>query len=239
MAPERFDVAHLRLAGDESAQLLCWSCQRETPPHPFCDQCSKLQPLAPKVDSFNIFGLERRLTLDASDLEERFYELSRTFHPDFFQQRSDNEQHLSLEYSAAVNTAYRTLRDPWSRVEYLIQLEEGSVTDIRAQAPADLLEEVLEVQELLETAQEGDVTDAMRAELETVRERFATMQQERLDHLEALSRRWDDAMDAAELEEEQRRERGKGILEDLKRGLAERKYLANVVGKVEAALTAS
>src|SRR3989304_829918 len=60
------------------------------------------------------------------------------------------EQAISLENSALVNTAYRTLRDPIARVEYLIGLEEGAVKGIPPKAPLDLLEEMLLGQEALE-----------------------------------------------------------------------------------------
>ena len=42
-----------------------------------------------------------------------------------------------------VDAAYRTLKDPIQRVEYLIRLEAGAVKDIRSNPPADLFEEIL------------------------------------------------------------------------------------------------
>ncbi|MBI3812490.1 MAG: Fe-S protein assembly co-chaperone HscB, partial [Nitrospirae bacterium] len=107
----------------------------------FCDHCVKIQPAPPQRDYFQRFGLSRHLTIDLQDLEQWFHKLSRKFHPDLFQRGSDQEKAISLENSALLNTAYRTIRDPILRVEYLIRLEEGAVKDIPAKAPPDLLEE--------------------------------------------------------------------------------------------------
>ena len=88
--------------------------------------------------------------MDVPKLERRFHTLSRLFHPDFFQRKSPEEQEVSLANSSVLNKAYRTLRDPIFRLEYLIQIEKGDTEGIRAKAPPDLLEEVLELQEKLE-----------------------------------------------------------------------------------------
>ncbi len=117
------------------ARSLCWNCQSEVGGEYFCDRCVKIQPTPLRVDYFQHLGLSRHLAIDLQELERRFHELSRKFHPDFFQRSSEREKAISLENSALLNTAYRTLRDPILRVEYLISLEEGAVKDIPAKAP--------------------------------------------------------------------------------------------------------
>ena len=101
-------------------------------------------------------GFSRRLAIDPQTLEAKFYELSRAFHPDFYQNKSDAEQTISLGNSAMLNTAYRTLRDPIQRAEYLLDLEAGSVKDIRTTPPADLFEEILELQDTLDEFRASD-----------------------------------------------------------------------------------
>src|SRR5512145_2105671 len=98
-------------------------------------------------DYFAVFGLPRKLGIDAAALQRRFYELSRRHHPDFHQAAPADEQARVLEASARVNAAYRMLRDPIKRVQYLVRLEEsgdsapeGAETDGRKEAaPPDLL----------------------------------------------------------------------------------------------------
>ena len=85
-------------------------------------------------DYFAVFGLPRKLSVDGEALRTRFYELSRAHHPDFHQGADAEAQAETLARSALVNRAYRALRDPLARVEYLIALEEGR--DTREGAPA-------------------------------------------------------------------------------------------------------
>jgi molecular chaperone HscB len=121
-------------------------------------------------DFFTVFGLERRLTIDVAALQRRFYELSRRWHPDFHQAAPADEQARALQESARVNAAYRALRDPLARVEYLIRLEEGRDTKegaaVKPKAPPALLAEMFEIQEALEEARTGAVAcrAARRAE---------------------------------------------------------------------------
>src|SRR6267142_2051470 len=88
----------------------------------FCPQCTKILSLGRPGDYFAFIGLPRRLKIDLADLEERFRALSRQFHPDFFYNAAPGERRASLERSSYLNDAYRTLRDPLQRVDYLLQL---------------------------------------------------------------------------------------------------------------------
>ena len=89
----------------------------------FCPQCTKILPLPRHGNYFSFFGLPRKLTVDAADLEQRFRALSRQFHPDFFYNATVAERRASLERSSYLNDAYRTLRNPILRAEYLLKLE--------------------------------------------------------------------------------------------------------------------
>src|SRR6266568_4761095 len=104
----------------EAAQA-CWSCGDMCAAH-FCTSCGKVQPPTP-VDYFTFFGLPRKLNLDTAALEREFYVLSRKLHPDVYAGRDSQEQEWSLEQSSRLNDAYRTLKDPIRRTEYLLHLE--------------------------------------------------------------------------------------------------------------------
>ena len=139
---------HTHTSGSRDLQMarsMCWHCQSEVSGEYFCDRCVKVQPVSKELDYFTCFGFPRRLSIDQQQLESKFYELSRAFHPDFYQNKSGEEQTISLGNSAMLNTAYRTLRDPIQRAEYLLDLEAGAVKDIRTTPPADLFEEILEL----------------------------------------------------------------------------------------------
>src|SRR5579864_8124524 len=141
----------------------CWSCGSMRAAH-FCEACGKVQPPAP-VDYFTFFGLPRKLTLNVADLERDFYELSRKLHPDLNARAGNKEQEWSLEQSSLLNDAYRTLKDPIKRTQYLLRLEgveleeqsksateKARVTgEVKKQiVPPDLLEEVFELNMQLE-----------------------------------------------------------------------------------------
>src|SRR3984885_3009139 len=141
----------------------CWSCGSMRAAH-FCEACGKVQPPVP-VDYFSFFGLPPKLDLDVKVLEKDFYDLSRRLHPDLNARADSKEQEWSLEQSSLLNDAYRTLRDPIKRTEYLLHLEgveleeqSKSATEVaratgamkKQIVPPDLLEEVFELNMQLE-----------------------------------------------------------------------------------------
>ena len=183
------------------------------------------------TDFFQVFGLQRRLAVDTAALQRRFYELSRQWHPDFHQAQPPAEQARALEESARVNAAYRALRDPIARVEYLIRLEEGRETRegaaVKPKAPPDLLAEMFEIQESLEEARSGALDDATRATLTEQRDGLRARMEDAERRLAGpLSQAWDAAAPG---------DRG-AALTALKEMLATRAYLRTVIDDLTAAL---
>jgi molecular chaperone HscB len=183
-------------------------------------------------DFFAVFGLPRRLSIDAAALQGRFYELSRGSHPDFHAGAPPAEQARILAASARLNAAYRTLRDPIARIEYLVRLEEGRETKegaaVKPQVPPELLEEMFEIQEALAEAQAGGALDeATRKTLRTQRERLrARLQEEEARLTGPLSAAWDATPQA---------ERPR-LLDVFQRALAARAYLRTAVEDLEQTL---
>jgi molecular chaperone HscB len=180
---------------------------------------------------FEVFGLDRTLAIDTAALQRRFYELSRAHHPDFHQAAPPAEQARALEASALVNAAYRALRDPIARVEYLVRLEEGRETRegdvVKPTAPPELLEEMFEIQEALQEARSGALDDTTRATLAAQRARLLerrTAEEARITG--PLSAAWD----AAGLAERPK------ILAACKEALATRAYLRTVIDDLGEAL---
>src|SRR5690242_6885538 len=75
------------------------------------------------MDYFAFFGLRKNLNIDVALLEREFYVLSRKLHPDLYAGADEREQQWSLEQSSLLNDAYRTLKDPIRRTQYLLRLE--------------------------------------------------------------------------------------------------------------------
>jgi molecular chaperone HscB len=183
-------------------------------------------------DYFTVFGLPRKLVVDAEALQRRFYDLSRQHHPDFHQGADAERQAEVLGQSALVNRAYRALREPLARVEYLIALEEGrevreGASD-KPKAPRELLEEMMEVQEALEEAKAeglgGEAGTRLREERRRLEERHAA----EAAAVVARSAAWDRLVD----EGGDRRP----LLEWFKQRLATRAYLRTVIDDLSDAL---
>lgn len=198
---------------------------------------------------FELFSLPRHLHLDLAALEKTFYAQSRKLHPDRFAAKPREEQEAALAASSALNDAYRTLRDPIARTEYLlslegVQLEEQSRaatdaakaagTEKKQVAPPDLLEEAFELNMQLEemrmARKMGEDDPGTRADLDAARERFTSMLSESQQQLESLWTKWDASEDSNDTAG---RDSAKQAMVDL---LNRRSYIRNLVRDVNAAL---
>lgn len=216
----------------QMARSMCWHCQSEVAGEYFCERCVKVQPVSKETDYFTCLGLPRRLTIDPKQLEAKFYELSRAFHPDFYHTKSETEQHISLGNAAMLNSAYRTLRDPVQRAEYLLDLEAGSAKEIRTSPPADLFEEVLELQEILDEYRDLDRASEealrLRSRLRDERASLERRQQDMESGLRELFTRWDALQDNGEASPAARSERDR-LLKDMRELLSNRTYVTNIL----------
>src|SRR5918993_1293622 len=159
MTPE---PTHIPLRPADSAPTPeCRTCGAGAPvDEHFCPQCSRILALGRHGDYFTFFGLPRTLTIDAQDLERRFRELSRKFHPDFYYNAPPAERLASLERSSYLNDAYRVLRSLPSRVEYLLSVEgmppvKANEASASVAVPPALLEEVFALNEELDEIREA------------------------------------------------------------------------------------
>jgi molecular chaperone HscB len=221
-----------------SAPAKCWSCGHEVADgQPFCGSCGKVQ--APRDDNyFGIFGLPQKLDLDVQALEKQFYRYSRKLHPDVHARASQQEQGWSLAQASLLNDAYRTLKNPLERTRYLLKLEGVQFEEERgSKVPADLLEEVFELnmqlEELRQSQKMGEDDPQLRRDLAAAKNQFAG-QLSSLD--EQVRARWS-AWDAAwEQNDEAKKTAAKEAMTAL---LQRRSYLQNLVRDVDETLGGS
>ncbi len=170
-----------------------------------------------------MFGLPRILGIDLAALEKTFHELSRKYHPDYFSTASPAEKTQAVRMTALLNDAYRTLRHPVRRVEYLLSLY-GLKAD-GSKVPQSLLMEVFEINEQLEEAKDGrasvEEVDSLRAQIKEKRERFDA------ELLEAVME-WDQLVKAGAAEEKQKKQ-----LSHLAEILSESSYIRNLERDLE------
>ena len=185
-----------------------------------------------------------KLDVDVASLEKQFYILSRRLHPDRFASRPVAEQEAALAQSSLLNDAYRTLKDPILRTQYLLKLEEQSkaATDAaratgeqkRQTVPAELLEEVFELNmqlaEMRAARKMGEDEPELRRDLMTAKDSFDGKMVETQAELERLWSRWDNAADSGDTAEKAVAKGGMVAL------LNKRSYLRNLVRDVNEAL---
>ncbi len=228
MSPEQIPVRSVSV-------LECRSCGAGAPvDEHFCPQCSRILTLGRHGDYFAFFGLPRRLQVDVGDLERRFRDLSRKFHPDYFYNSSPAERLASLERSSYLNDAYRALRNPVARAEHLLAIE--GITAPRAEeggakVPPALLEEVFalneELDEIRELRESGSEPAALRARLEAARAPIERKRDEHERRLQELGARWDALADGA------RGDEARAVLAALRERLLERNYINNLLATIE------
>jgi len=230
-----------------AAAHACWSCG-DMRAAQFCTSCGRVQPPAP-VDYFSFFGMPRKLNLDPAALEREFYSLSRKLHPDIHAGHEPREQEWSLEQSSRLNDAYRTLKDPVRRTEYLLRLEgvelEGQSKAATEKArttgekkqivPPDLLEEVFELNMQLEELRAGkklgEEDPELVGELQLHKVALEHKFNELFEELKTYWEQWDAAEQSGS---EAGRLKARDLMVDL---LNRRSYIRNLVRDVNEVLS--
>lgn len=237
----------LEVLKSSSNDHACWSCG-DMRAAQFCGACGKVQPPAP-VDYFSFFGLPKKLNLDIKALEKEFYALSRKLHPDVYANSGEKEQHWSEEQSSRLNDAYRTLKDPIKRTEYLLKLEgveleeqskaateqaRSSGAQKKQVVPPALLEEVFELNMQLEEMRMGkkmgERDEQLVKDLESQKQKLEKDFEALSDELKTYWHDWDKLSNEA-TEEQKAHVRNKMV--DL---LNRRTYYRNLVRDVNEAL---
>jgi molecular chaperone HscB len=227
---------------DPAVPVACWSCSvAHNESTLFCPHCSKIQPPAGS-DFFSVFGLTPRLHLDLPSLEKEYHRLSRRLHPDRFARAAGNEKAWSLGNTALLNDAYRALKDPITRTEYLLKLHGAEIGEEFAAAngkkrregemdssrgPADLLEEVFDLNMQLEEMRMarrvgGEEGSALKQSLTQAREKFEELRDAVDRDLQAQWTAWDHGEEAARLASQR----------EMVALLDRRRYLSNLVRDV-------
>ena len=209
--------------------ITCWQCGAEHAPDLFCPVCNAIQPFPERADYFQVMGIPQRLIVDVEALQKRYYELHRRLHPDRYQTGPQAARVASLRNTAAVNRAYRTLRDPIDRGLYWLMLHGESLGANNNRVPPELAELVFDIQEKLEELRDARTRNGAAASLAgdiaTAHEELVQRQDVLMQQLERNFIRWDAAAaDTATL------------MRELKATLSALAYLGTLIRDVEKAL---
>ena len=199
--------------------MICWSCQREAGMGPLCAACGALQPPDETADHFAVLGLPATYAVDVDAAEAAYKRLSRQVHPDRFATADPRARRASLARTVQLNQAWRTIKDPVRRAEYLLLRAGIDVAEKKAApgdedkgthkvaAPPAFLLEILELNDELSAAKRaGDVV------------KVAFMAEEMRTRARATMQTIGDALDA-----------GNGRLEDAARSLVALRYFQRFI----------
>ncbi len=145
--------------------MICWSCEKEGGGGPFCAACKALLPPDARLDRFAVLGLPRKFQVDLGAAEAAYKELSRQLHPDRFAKADPRARKAALGRTVEINDAWRTVKDPVRRAEYLLELagyalgsgeKSAEMSKTRkVSAPPTFLVEIMELREELAAAQQA------------------------------------------------------------------------------------
>mgnify|MGYP005865214871 CR=1 FL=1 len=158
---------------------------------------TRFRELPEETSHFEFLGLPRRLVIDTAAAQTVFYALSRKFHPDYHGGAEDAVKQVALERTAALNAAWRALRDPQPRAEYLLTITAPDIKPGKNAVPPELLEDLFDIQEAGEEVRAarlgGDAAalDAAEARVASLRERAAATRAAHQRELEALFAEYD------------------------------------------------
>lgn len=106
------------------------------------------------MNYFDLFDIPVQLRVDASSLKQKFFALSRQFHPDYFAGAGEAEKSEALDKSAILNKAWKTFQQPDATIKYVLEEKGLLEEEEKYELPPAFLLEVLEVNEALMDAGE-------------------------------------------------------------------------------------
>jgi molecular chaperone HscB len=126
------------------------------------------------MNYFELFDIPISLNPDKNQVRQKFFELSRRYHPDFFTQENEFEQSEALEKASGVNKGLKVLQNQDETIKYVLQLKGLLEEEEKYQLPPDFLMEMMDLnEEMMDAKMEQDEESLAR-----IRKSIAGVQQE-------------------------------------------------------------
>ena len=101
------------------------------------------------MNYFDFYDIPLTFQPDQVLVKKKFYSLSKSFHPDFFVNESEEKQAEILQLSTLNNKAFQTLSQPDKLLAYILSLKGELVEGEKYGLPQTFLMEMMEVNEAL------------------------------------------------------------------------------------------
>ncbi len=207
-------------------RIQCPHCGEEGHAAEFCPRCGRILPVPESESYYKVLGYDRESpVINLADLEKRFFELSKKFHPDRFASKSALELQISHDRSSAINNAYRMLKDPITRAKYFVEKELGSIEEKSATVPPDMADLFFEIQDVLDTIREsaGHPSESAVKEVEKAETELIQKVNELEKNLESTFSEYDAVPN-------------KKTVENIKQILSERSYIKSFLRQVDSVM---
>lgn len=139
------------------------------------------------MNYFELYELPVSFNPDQQLVKQKFYELSKKFHPDFYINESEEKQNEVLELSTVNNKAFQVLKDPQKRLHYILSLKGQLVEGENYSLPQSFLMEMMDVNEALMEME----FDADPVKLEAIKSQTTQIEKELANELQTLTATFD------------------------------------------------
>jgi molecular chaperone HscB len=122
----------------------------------FVPQCKQ------EMNYFELYNMPVTMKPDVQQVKQKFYELSRRYHPDFFANATAEEQIEALEKSSLINRAFKVLQQPDETIKYVLQLHGLLEEEEKNQLPGAFLATMLDLNEQIAEAKMDEDATALQ-----------------------------------------------------------------------------
>jgi molecular chaperone HscB len=109
------------------------------------------------MNYFEFYEIPVSFSIDQQLLKNKFFSLSKKYHPDFFVNKESVQQKEMLDISTFNTKAFQTLSDFNKRMKYILELKNQIYEGERYELPSGFLMEMMEINEsMMDVKMDGD-----------------------------------------------------------------------------------
>jgi molecular chaperone HscB len=127
------------------------------------------------MNYFELFELPVSFKIDQAKLAQKYFELQKKYHPDFFAKGTEHEQEQALEISSQLNKALKIFKNQDQTIKYVLQLKELLEEEEKYQLPPAFLMDMMELNEELSensAKQVQELEDLLYSEVKHIIENY-------------------------------------------------------------------